>query len=195
MRAETVRRAQQDIKAKQARRDKSIRSTAKNAYDSGASDAVHGPLENSGLDDIPSDQTLLPRESEGVVDTDLHGDVLQAETHASTFLALASSRTHKSWSHLSGNLLKTNYWCRLGDLAKALNKLPDDVAIMFEENARNENVASLNEEAQLSYYKEFTRTALGATVIHISEVRIPTRARTTPNHPCTQHTPLASSWR
>ncbi len=62
MRAETVRRAQQDIKAKQARRDKSIRSTAENAYDSGASDAVHGPLEISGLDDIPSLLLASPKE-------------------------------------------------------------------------------------------------------------------------------------
>ena len=77
---------------------------------------------------------------------------------------------HK-WEIISTRILKQGYWSRLGDLAKAIHSLPDDVSAMFQ---RLEKSASLTieEELRFTYYKEFIRTALGASVVRLDEIRV-----------------------
>jgi hypothetical protein len=193
MPADVVRRAQLDIKAKQTRakvrRQSSKISSLGLLHDSTTPGAAHGPSAISGFKNESSEEIdpliiSLTHDTE-VFENNSHREYLQAENHGDALTILASSRNHKTWGRLTGSLLKTSNWSRLGDLAKTLSSLPDDVAAMFEANAKKENVTSLDETTQLTFYKEFIRTALGATVIHVSEVR---HAKTATQHP-THHPP------
>jgi hypothetical protein len=106
----------------------------------------------------------------------LHGEMLdhvdddrEAKTH--TLNAFVGSRQFKKWEQFASLVLKRGYWSRLGDLAKTLQSLPEDVEAIY---IRVEKVAhvQLDPEVRLQYYKEFTRTALGSSVLRFSEVEV-----------------------
>ena len=85
--------------------------------------------------------------------------------------SLATTLQHKRWENLTSVLLQRTSWSRLADFAKALSKLPEDVGVVCKRWERELGVA-LDDATRLSYYREFMRTALGATVMRIEEVRI-----------------------
>mmetsp|Transcript_39233 Transcript_39233/g.103822 ORF Transcript_39233/g.103822 Transcript_39233/m.103822 type:complete len:274 (-) Transcript_39233:156-977(-) len=73
------------------------------------------------------------------------------------------------WAKLSYGLLKHSYWSRLGDLAKRLNKVPDDVEQYFTKIEKSLGI-EVDFDSRLQYYKEFVRATLGATVLRFSDV-------------------------
>ena len=84
---------------------------------------------------------------------------------------LATTLQHKRWQDLTSVLLQRNSWSRLGNFAKALSKLPADVGIVCNRWERELGI-TLDDATRLSYYREFMRSALGATVMRIEEVRV-----------------------
>ena len=106
---------------------------------------------------------------------DLHHN---GEQPAPDLLCLTASRTRSSqaWENLSAQLLKKGYWSRLGDLAKVLKQLPDDVVAIYE-RVEASRTTKLDDAAKLQYYKDFIRVALGATSLHIDEVSTHNRNR------------------
>ena len=86
-----------------------------------------------------------------------------------TLLGLAASRQHQHWEKFSARLLRHGYWSRLGDLAKSLNAMPDDIAVIYDRIQKNMTY-KMDPATRLRYYKEFTRTALGSMVLRFSEV-------------------------
>jgi hypothetical protein len=87
------------------------------------------------------------------------------------FLAVAPrlSPAYQRWENFSSSLLKRGYWSRLGDLARTLNTLPEDIRTIFVTMEQKHDIR-LDEGTKLQYYKDFTRTALGATMLHVDEV-------------------------
>ena len=75
----------------------------------------------------------------------------------------------EQWGRFSFALLKQGYWSRLGNLTKVLSTLPQNVVVIFDE-IELQSPIKLDAELRLSYYKEFTRTALGATTLHLRDV-------------------------
>ena len=113
-----------------------------------------------------ADESLLQRRRE----VDGHDDFILESEKADVMLAnITASIPFPKWANLVGNLLKRNNWSRLGDLAKVLSKVPDDVAMMFDWNEKAKGLI-LDEETRLKFYKEFTRSALGANMLHFEEV-------------------------
>jgi hypothetical protein len=73
------------------------------------------------------------------------------------------------WASISSSILKQDYWRHVGNLAKLLNTLPDDISSIYDEIELRSTV-KLNHESRLMYYTEFTRIALGATAVHFKDV-------------------------
>ena len=84
-------------------------------------------------------------------------------------LATRTTPAFQKWEHFASSLLKRGYWSRLGDLARTLNTLPDDIITIFS-NLEEKHQMKIDEATKLKYYKDFTRVALGATMLHIDEV-------------------------
>ena len=117
----------------------------------------------------PPTQQTDPLETQQGPDFDSNPFLIPDNSGESDLLNLASTLPYRNWEKMTSLLLKRCSWSRLGDLAKALCKLPVDVAIIFENHERAMNV-SLDEKERLTYYKEFMRSALGATVLRFDEV-------------------------
>eukprot|EP00291_Cryptomonas_curvata_P019088 CAMPEP_0172177164 /NCGR_PEP_ID=MMETSP1050-20130122/15269_1 /TAXON_ID=233186 /ORGANISM="Cryptomonas curvata, Strain CCAP979/52" /LENGTH=380 /DNA_ID=CAMNT_0012849623 /DNA_START=228 /DNA_END=1366 /DNA_ORIENTATION=- len=77
--------------------------------------------------------------------------------------------TVQVWARFSSSILKRGYWNRLGNLAKSLTTLPDDITAIYDEIEARIPV-KLNEDVRLMYYTEFTRLALGSTSCHFRDV-------------------------
>jgi hypothetical protein len=79
------------------------------------------------------------------------------------------SATILNWGKLASSILKQGYWSRLGNLAKSLTTLPDDIVAIYDEIEARIPI-KLNESVRLMYYTEFTRMALGSTSCHFRDV-------------------------
>ena len=77
--------------------------------------------------------------------------------------------TVQQWGRFSSSALKQGYWSRLGNLAKSLTTLPEDIAAIYDEIEARIPI-KLNEDMRLMYYAEFTRLALGSTSCHFRDV-------------------------
>jgi hypothetical protein len=82
---------------------------------------------------------------------------------------MALSRPHRKWEKLVTVLLKQNCWNMLGDFAKALSKLPDDVLVIFQAHEKATGI-KLDETQRLRFYKEYVRSAHGGTMLRFEEV-------------------------
>jgi hypothetical protein len=87
-------------------------------------------------------------------------------------LNIAALRPHQHWERFASNALRKGYWSRLGDLAKTLNALPEEIEAIFQRIQKNwpSGQFPIDDETKLQFYKEFTRTALGSTVLRFNEV-------------------------
>jgi hypothetical protein len=103
-------------------------------------------------------------------------EVVELETEDqrkhTTLLNLAAQRPHQNWERFAARSLRKGYWSRLGDLAKTLNELPEDIELIFQRIEKNwpSGNFSIDSNTRLQFYKEFTRTALGSTVLRFNEV-------------------------
>ena len=91
-------------------------------------------------------------------------------------LKLSVGKSASKWSTLTSAILKKGNWARLGQLAKSLNSLPEDVAAIFDKLEKKSKV-TMNSETRLLYYQDFTRSALGSTTLHSQEVELLIRRR------------------
>ena len=141
---------------------------------------THAGAQLPGEGDSPggSSSMLFPqwRSSRTMLEiTELADVVDESEGGDALLQGLALSIHHSNWEKLTSNLLQRSNWSRLGDFARALCTLPEDVNIMFEKYEK-EFAVNLDDATRLSYYKEFVRAALGAFVLRIDEV-IPAQPR------------------
>ena len=74
-----------------------------------------------------------------------------------------------NWERFASSLLKSGNWARLGQLAKSMNILPDDISGIFDKLEKNSTI-TLDHEKRLLYYQDFTRSALGSTTLHSREI-------------------------
>jgi hypothetical protein len=93
----------------------------------------------------------------------------EGEMKNATLMTIAATRQYQHWETFTARLLRHGYWSRLGDLAKSLNALPEDIAIIYDRIQKNMTY-KMDKETRLQYYKEFTRTALGSAVLRFNEV-------------------------
>jgi hypothetical protein len=82
---------------------------------------------------------------------------------------ISSSIPHQKWANMVAVLMKKTNWSRLGDLAKVLSKVPEDIAAMFDVYEKEKGL-TIDDDVRLKYYKDFTRAALGASVLHFDDV-------------------------
>ena len=80
-----------------------------------------------------------------------------------------AGRKYQNWESLTARLLRTGYWSRLGDLAKSLNALPEDIESIFNKLGKNME-HQIDSVLRLHIYKDFIRTALGSMVLRFGEV-------------------------
>ena len=124
------------------------------------------------LSDWRSQRSLFfERPGSADLTTDLADAVDESEGGGALLQGLAATIHHNKWEKLCNNLLQRSNWSRLGDFAKALCTLPEDVTLMFERYEK-ENAITLDDGTRLTYYKEFIRAALGAQVLRIDEVHL-----------------------
>ncbi len=83
-------------------------------------------------------------------------------------MKLATGRQYRRWEKLASSVLKKGNWARLGQLAKSLNNIPEDVAAIYEKLEKKTKVV-VAYESRLQYYQDFTRSALGSTTLHFRE--------------------------
>ena len=102
--------------------------------------------------------------------------LMYTERPKAEMLKLSAGKSDSKWSTLTSAILKKGNWARLGQLAKSLNSLPDDVAAIFDKLDKKSKV-SMNSETRLRYYQDFTRSALGSTTLHSREVELLIRRR------------------
>jgi hypothetical protein len=79
------------------------------------------------------------------------------------------TRALERWGKISSSILKENHWRHVGNLARLLSTLPDDISRIYDE-IESRSTFKLNKNSRLMYYTEFTRIALGATAIHFKDV-------------------------
>ena len=99
-----------------------------------------------------------------------------SERQNAEFLKKAAGRVCIKWEKIAGALLKKGNWARLGQLAKSLSTLPEDIAAIFEGIEKRSKV-KMTSEVRLQYYQDFTRSALGSTTLHSRDVEILIRRR------------------
>ena len=109
------------------------------------------------------------QESSDTVIEDLAGAADDDESGDTLLHGLATNLPFKKWEKLTSGLLQRCNWSRLGDFAKALSKLPDDVELLYEK-CEKESGVTFDGPTRLKFYKEFVRSALGASVLRIDEV-------------------------
>jgi hypothetical protein len=87
-------------------------------------------------------------------------------------LNTAALKPNQHWERFASKALRQGYWSRLGDLAKTLSALPEDVEAIFQRIQKNWPSGNfpIDSDTRLQFYKEFTRTALGSTVLRFNEV-------------------------
>jgi hypothetical protein len=73
-----------------------------------------------------------------------------------------------AWERVTSRLLKNKSWSRLGRLGVTLTALPDDINQLFN-NLQLENGVVIDEETRLSYFKNFSKAALGAATLHFKK--------------------------
>ncbi len=73
-----------------------------------------------------------------------------------------------AWERVTSRLLKQKSWSRLGSLGVTLTSLPDDINQLFD-NLQRQNGIAIDGETRLSYFKNFSRTALGADTLHFKK--------------------------
>lgn len=116
-----------------------------------------------------SSRSLLVERPESSDISELAAAIDDSEGGDALLHGLALSIHHSKWEKLTNNLLQRSNWSRLGDFAKALCTLPEDVSQMFEQYEKEFSI-NLDDATRLNYYKEFVRSALGASVLRIDEV-------------------------
>jgi hypothetical protein len=102
--------------------------------------------------------------------------LMYTERPNNELLKLASGKIELKWSALASAILKKGNWARLGQLAKSLNSLPEDVAEIFDKLETKSKIV-MNNETRLQYYQDFTRSALGSTTLHSRDVELLIRRR------------------
>jgi hypothetical protein len=104
-------------------------------------------------------------------DLDLEAEE-QMKMQKAAVLNIVALRPYQHWERFASRVLKEGYWSRLGDLAKTLNALPVEIEAIFQRIEKNWPTGHfpINSETRLRFYKEFTRTALGSTVLRFNEV-------------------------
>ena len=136
----------------------------------------HSPSEED-VEERPQDKTALfsnamssfRTESSFDMSSDLERAYATEAKPVDGLLKLAAARHFQKWEKITSSLLKRGNWARLGQLAKSLNILPDDVSEIFNKIEKTTTI-TLNHDQRLLYYQDFTRSALGSTTLHSKEV-------------------------
>ena len=155
----THRKMEQSKKSKQDKKKPSSSSYNSATLDSGNGDEMSAisVLGDENENSYPLEDYLIDDEAQG------------RKATLSGLAGLARKRQFQNWETLTARLLRTGYWSRLGDLAKSLNTLPDDIETIYNKLGKNmEN--QIESDKRLLFYKEFIRTALGSMVLRFAEV-------------------------